>query len=250
MPVEVQPSASVSRAGGTAAWVTATEAISVGAMARPLRISSPADGSTGAATNGSGSSERASRRSRSGTAAPERPPGEGAGDHPGDQRAGGPGHHDRAGVRQDARLAGEGDDDDLHAAEEDAEGHGGDDDGSSRRADSRLDRLRRSARLAGGRLGAALRGEGERADQADDPAGGQAQGRVDRGGQEGDQHRTDDEDDLVQHGLEGEGGVQQRGAAQPVAPARADGGPAEEKPRPTPTAVSRGPRTGRRAARW
>ncbi len=44
---------------GTAAWVTATEAIRVGAMNSPLRISRPAVGS-GCTTNGSGISERAS----------------------------------------------------------------------------------------------------------------------------------------------------------------------------------------------
>ena len=68
------------------------------------------------------------------------------------------------------------------------------------------------------RLGAALGGEqrATRPDRSTAPAARPERG-VDRGGQEGDQHRTDDEDHLVQHGLPGEGGVQQRRAAQPVA---------------------------------
>ena len=51
----------MSRPAGTFAWVTATEAIRVGAMNMPLRKSSAVT-ATGWVTNGSGSTEMASSR--------------------------------------------------------------------------------------------------------------------------------------------------------------------------------------------
>ena len=140
----------MSRSAGTAAWVTATEAISVGAMNSPLRISSPAVGSTCVDERQRQQRQRQQHRSDPEPLGRSGLPGDGAGDHSGDQRAAGPGHHDDAGVRQDARFVGEGDDDDLHAAEQHAQGRAGEHDRHQQAADSLLARLRRSARLARG----------------------------------------------------------------------------------------------------
>ena len=70
--MEFQLSASVSRAVGTACWVTATVAIRVGAIAIPLSASNPAT-TAGRSTNGNGTKDTASatapiRRRRDGVA--------------------------------------------------------------------------------------------------------------------------------------------------------------------------------------
>ena len=63
-----------------------------------------------------------------------------------------------------------------------------------------LDGLRR-------RLGRPQPGQPHGPDEADYHAGEETDGRIDQGGEEGDQRRADDEDHLVDHGLEGEGGL-------------------------------------------
>ena len=59
-PVELHASASVSRLWSTADWVTPTDAINVGAIAMPLRMSNAAT-PTGWLINGRGNNDKASR---------------------------------------------------------------------------------------------------------------------------------------------------------------------------------------------
>ena len=58
------------------------------------------------------------------------------------------------------------------------------------------------------RLAAALSSESDGTNEPDDGADADSERRMESRGEEGDQHRPDDEDDLVQHGLKRERGVQ------------------------------------------
>ena len=209
-PVEVQASASVSRLGGTEAWVTATDAINVGAIAIPLSIRSRAT-TTGLLTKISGSNERArltapTRNRLAGEAFQAMVPVTA----PDSSEPEGPGHQDHPGVLQDAGGLGERDDDDLHAAEHHAQCAAGDGDGKQ---DAHRKGVRSAAFSAAGvdrRLRAPLRGQGHGAHQSEGAAGRDAERGMQRGGQEGDEHGTDDEHHLVEHRFEGECRVQQR----------------------------------------
>ena len=226
MPMLVHPSASVSRDAGTGDWVSATDAISVGATASPLSSSRPAT-ATGWSTNSSGTTDAASstapiRNRRAGL----RLPMDRAGDQARDQRAGGPDHQDRARVRQDAVLAGERDHDDLHPAEERAEGGAGDHD---RHQEAERQPARGPLRSGGTRgvsggsvprctasISAPTRPSTTTTPSANAGWSVVARNVTSTG--------PDDEDHLVEHGLEGVRGVQQRriGIQQPVRPARPD----------------------------
>ncbi len=81
-----------------------------------------------------------------------------------------------------------------------------------------------SVATTGRGLGAALGRERERADQAADGGGGEAGDRVPGRRQHRDQDRADDEDDLVEHGLEREGGLHLRGSVEQVGPPGAHAG--------------------------
>ena len=59
------------------------------------------------------------------------------------------------------------------------------------------------------RLGTALSGQGQRTDKTDNGADADSEGRMQGGGEEGDEHRSDDEDNLIQHCLDGKCGMQQ-----------------------------------------
>ena len=82
------------------------------------------------------------------------------------------------------------------------------------------------------RLAAALRSQGNGTDEPDDGADADLERRMESRGEEGDQHRTDDEDHFVQHGLECERGVQQRGTVQPQGPTRSYGGSSQAEANP------------------
>ena len=147
--VVLQLSASVSRVVGTAASTTATEAISVGAMAIPLTSSRPPTGS-GLPRNGSGSNDAPARPRRSGTGSPTARQA-GAGHHAGQQGTERPGGDEaKAGEGQHAGLPCECDDDDLHAAEHPPEGQAGQADRQQDAQRQPPDRLARSGGTAGG----------------------------------------------------------------------------------------------------
>ena len=82
------------------------------------------------------------------------------------------------------------------------------------------------------RLAAALGSEGNGTNEPDDGADADSERRMESRGEEGDQHRTDDEDHFVQHGLKCERGVQQRGTVQPEGPTRSYGGSSQAETDP------------------
>src|SRR5215218_6113770 len=82
------------------------------------------------------------------------------------------------------------------------------------------------------RLAAALGGQGYGTNEPDDGANADSECGMESRGEEGDQHRTDDEDHFVEHGLECERGMQQRGTVQSESPSRSYGGPSQAETDP------------------
>ena len=208
MPVVIVAIPSVSRDAGTVSSISATLAMRVGEIAKPARNSTPVIAAK-PSTNGSGTSARAraSIPVRNRTALRDRQEMAPVSD-PRQQAAQREHAEQRTGRGLRAELLRERDRGHLDAAEQHAEHAAGHDQRPEDRPAHRAGAV--AAGGAGVRRGsgAALRGERQRAHQARGHRRDQPRQRVHRGGEHGDQDRAEHEDDLVDHRLERERGLQ------------------------------------------
>ena len=214
---------SVIRPAGTVSSIQAKAAISVGEIAKPDRKRNAASAAN-PSTNGSGSisSPSASIPSRNRTAFGG-PEAHRTDDHAGHQAADRPDAQHQPGPGRGAELVRQRHGGHLGAAE-----HGSHGDGARDQRGQHLPRHRGAcvpaAGRGGGRLGVLLADQERGAGEGRGHRGGEPGERVHRGGQRGHQGRADDEDHLVDHRLEGEGGEEVALVLDQVRPAGPHGG--------------------------